>query len=261
MANARIGNYLFAIDPTTASWGYTLNVKSIDTYGGRVIQTLSCKIDKLTIGGYLPVPKGNQGRYDYMLEFERNITAIMEYHSTAKKPVIFNYPALDWCAWVYLLGYKDVKFDVATSAISYSLTFEVDNGFESLLTTAESYGLDLINSGVEYVRNEFNTPRLTWEQLKTAYEKLLDDAGTMELLDSIYDYLDQEEGDGADGENTSDKATSTTGNVAGAVGGKIGNLVNTASDIVLNGSTVNENSAFGQMFGRLARAKAEVAER
>ena len=182
--NMSVHNYTFAIDPTSASWGYTLNVKHFDTYGGRVIQTLSCKIDKLTIGGYLPQPKGGmETRYDNMIAFEKTVKEIMDYQSSTKSPVWFSYPPLGWEAWVYLMGYKDVKYDVGTSAVSYSLTFEVENGFESLVKTAESYGLDLINSGVEWVRNEFNTPSQTWADLRTAYEALLGDAGTLDLMD------------------------------------------------------------------------------
>ena len=82
MANASAHNYKLDIDPTSASWGYTLNVKPFDTYGGRVIQTLSCKIDKLTIGGYLPQPKGGmENRYDNMVAFEKAVKSIMDYQS------------------------------------------------------------------------------------------------------------------------------------------------------------------------------------
>lgn len=256
MANARIHDYTLAIDPTSASWGYSLNVKSFDTYGGRVIQTLSCKIESLTIGGYLPMPdfrrdaNGNvieedagksiiDIRYDNMIAFEKAVKSIMDYQSATKSPVIFDYPALDWYAWVYLMGYKDVKYDVATSAVSFSLTFEVENGFESLVKTAESYGLDLINSGVEWVRNEFNTPSKTWEDLRAAYEALLNDAGTLELMDSLFDYLDAKDASGADGASAAGGGVFVPGGQASSDSG--------AGAVQAIGSKVNERSQFARM--------------
>ena len=58
MANMRIGGYTFDLDPSSASWGYSLRLNQTDTYGGRVIQVLGCSIDTMSIRGYVRPLKG-----------------------------------------------------------------------------------------------------------------------------------------------------------------------------------------------------------
>lgn len=189
MANCRVGSYIFDIDPDTATYKYSMKVHPEDTYGGRVIQILSCQIDNLVITGSLRPKKGGS-QFAAMEEFAANVKAIMEWQAQNKKPLPFSYPALDWTGNVYLRDYKDVHYDVGTTVATYTLSFDIDSGFEGVKIAASSYGLENIPDGVNWVRNEYNTPTTDWDDVKKMLEGVLKDAGTSPKIQSLYDYAE-----------------------------------------------------------------------
>mgnify|MGYP005933116517 CR=1 FL=1 len=79
MATARLGNYAFGIDPSTAKWGYELKTNKIQTKGGTVVQIIARNIGDLTITGYLSA-RGltNENRYQRMEEFQQKMADIMQ---------------------------------------------------------------------------------------------------------------------------------------------------------------------------------------
>lgn len=230
MANASVGGYVFDIDPSTATWTYSLKTKVTPTYGGRVVQVLRCNIENLSIGGYLTQSHGqlgstirtvegrtvqagtNVGGYEYrfaqMKRFERDVRSIMEAQAESKEPMTFTYPILGWSGKVFLTGYDAVKYDVATTAVSYRLSFEVDSGFDEIVTTASSQGLDNIEDGVNWTRNEYNTPTTDWDTVKQALKSALEAAGTSATTESIYTYIEKIEAASTTSTTTTDKKTS-----------------------------------------------------
>lgn len=254
MANASVGGYTFDIDPSTATWTYALKTKVTPTYGGRVVQVLRCNIEGLSVGGYLTQPRGvldsgirtvegrtvsagtNVGDYDYrfaqMKRFERDVRAIMETQADGKEPMTFSYPVLGWSGKVFLVGYDAVKYDVATTAVSYRLSFEVDDGFDEIVTTVSSHGLDTLADGVNWTRNEYNTPTTDWATVKQALKDALKDAGASYQTDSIYTYLTQIE--------AATKPTTTTDDT------KMTNADALRSDI---NSKSNTNTFLGSVYG------------
>lgn len=194
MANAQIGTYVFDINPSEATWTYKLNIASQDTYGGRVVQLLSCRIEKMQVGGYLTQRGTAENQWARMEEFEKKIRDIMGWHAANKRPLKFYFPALDWVGDVYLTGYSNVKYDVKTSAVSYTLMMNVDSGFETIREHASTEGLDVIPDGVNWVRNEYNTPTSEdWTTVKEALKKVLERAGTFNADNppSIYQYIEE----------------------------------------------------------------------
>lgn len=194
MANAQIGNYVFDINPSKASWTYKLNIASQDTYGGRVVQLLSCRIEKMQVSGYLTQRGTAENQWVRMEEFERKVRDIMEWHAANKKPLKFYFPALEWSGDVYLTGYSNVKYDSKTAAVSYTLMMNVDSGFETIKEHASTEGLDVIPDGIGWVRNEYNTPTSEgWSTVKEALKKVLERAGTFNADNppSIYQYIDE----------------------------------------------------------------------
>lgn len=222
MANARVGTLLFDIDPTTASWSYRLRTSSTDTYGGRVVQILGCSVENFTVGGYLRPPKGGSdglkwNRFVEMERFERKVKSLMERQAETKQPSDFVFPPLGWGTEkpikVYLTGYNSVRYDVSSAAVSYNLTFDVDSGFDEVVKSDMTYGLDQIPQGVAWVRNKYNTSTRTWEEVKDALEKTLDAAGQGDLDASLYEYLEPNgEGDEGYESQVSDGVQSTTPN-------------------------------------------------
>ena len=81
-----------------------MKINSQDTYGGRVIQLLSCRIDGLTIEGYIrpakysDIPAGTDNLLPYqgMRQFEQQVRSIMYYHEVNKAPVHFTFDEVGW---------------------------------------------------------------------------------------------------------------------------------------------------------------------
>lgn len=225
MAWINVGDYRFNIMPDTAAWSYSMYVKSIDTYGGRVVQFLNSSIDALSVEGYirpkkpkaevvngaLSYPDADIAQWQGMREFEYNVRQIMSFHESEKSPVHFSFPEVGWDGMVFLTGYSDVRYEVGTAAVRYRLSFDIDSGFESILTSAESQGLDNIPNGVGWVRSIYNTPGNDgWSAAKKAIEKIVDDAGTFSASRPLdfYEYLSQVLAD-EDGKDSSKSETSS----------------------------------------------------
>ena len=180
MTGCSIGGYNFLLNPSSAAWSYDLNTKSYDTYGGRVVQVLSCKITGFTISGYLSQKHLTEAtRWTEMEYFENAIRNIMEYHNINQKPVSFNFETMGWVnAKVYVQGYTNVSYDVATAAIQYTLTLFVDEGLDTVKDGIVISELENIPSGVNWKHGIYNTPSAeSWKQTLDSYATFLEGAG------------------------------------------------------------------------------------
>ena len=195
MPNASIDGRLFDIDPSSASWTYTLNTKSFDTYGGRVVQILSRSVDSMSVSGYIS-SKGltSETRWSRMEKFEHDVRQLMD-KCCESGPVMFRYPPLGWEGLVYVTGYSNVRYDVETSAVSYRLDMAVDDGFQEIRPMQSEKvalsGLDAIPSGVNWVRGKYNTSGMSWTEIYNALEKAIDAVGRGEYTGQLYDYVEQ----------------------------------------------------------------------
>lgn len=209
MANAMIGGYTFDINPSTASWTYTLKTNSIDTYGGRVIQILYCRIDNLSVSGQLKVSRDSR-QWSEMERFEGSMKSIMASHAETHEPVKFRFDALDWEGDVFLTGYSNVEYSPSTSAVSYKLMFVVDSGFATIsqdVSDSEKTALGAIKSGVDYVRSVYNTPTVSsWEDVKSALKKAIGDSGNYSTESkSIYEYISELSSGGSSDSDSGDE--------------------------------------------------------
>jgi len=191
MPFAKISDYTFKVNPHTASWTYSLKINPIDTYGGRVVQILSRSIEGLSIAGYLSCKGVGEYRWKEMESFERSIIDIMNWQANNKRPVTFSFPPLSWTGQVYVTGYSDVKYDMESTAISYTLTMEVDDGFEGVSLSATDEGLSSIPDGVNWTRNKYNMPdQSASKDALDALRKMLEEEGTYGLSAGQKTYLD-----------------------------------------------------------------------
>ena len=214
MARISVGDFIFDLLPSTASWSYKMNINSIDTYGGKVVQLLSCVIESLTIDGLISpknpekfrwrskVEDGKTVRYREFLddelsqwqgmrEFEHNVKQIMLYHEVAKQPVYFRFDEVGWSGDVYLTGYTDVRFEVDIPAVRYKLSFDVDSGFETIAAAVRDEGLTNIPEGVGWIRSKYNTPPTDYSAAIKAAEKVIGDSGNFsaDRVGDFYEYL------------------------------------------------------------------------
>ena len=202
--------WVFDVNPSDASWGYTMNIKQFDTYGGRVVQLLSCRIDDLTISGNLS-SKGAQSQWEPMLNFEGKIKSILAAQSKTGNPVTVQFDEVDWSGEVFLIGYSDVSYNIATTAVSYTLNFTVDSGFERVvegITEDAKSSIGNVAAGVNWIRSKYNTPAADdWEQVKEALGQVVENTDSYNSdSKGIYDYLGESEDD--DSSETVDNADS-----------------------------------------------------
>lgn len=80
------------------SWGYGLNTQSFPTYGGEVVQILSCYIDNISIQGDVGTYKEMEDIYRWFVNYLQSATqgsAATGRHFN-QDPVIMTYPARNW---------------------------------------------------------------------------------------------------------------------------------------------------------------------
>lgn len=164
MPNMSIAGYTFNLDPNSASWTCRLNTRSFDTYGGRVVQILSSRVENLVITGYITSKQPGWAVLDdyqwgAMEEFESAIRAIMEDEVASNSPSHFLYPELGWDAEVYVSGYSNVEYNPKSSVVSYTLALTVDSGLDTLADgSAAASDFTKVKDGVNWVRTKYNTP-------------------------------------------------------------------------------------------------------
>lgn len=64
-----IGDFELSTGLDSASWGYSLNTMPYSTYGGEVVQILSCQVDDLNLAGTLRTYREMEGLYSYMMKY------------------------------------------------------------------------------------------------------------------------------------------------------------------------------------------------
>jgi hypothetical protein len=78
-------------------WGYNLNVARFPTYGGEVVQVLSCYVDDLTVGGSLQTYEHMENLYEYFIRYISIASAGtpggVRYNQT---PMTMRYPHRGW---------------------------------------------------------------------------------------------------------------------------------------------------------------------
>ena len=190
---AQLGWYVFDVSPTNMSWGYSMTTKKFDTYGGRVVQLLSCKIDDITLKGYVPC-RGQETQFANMEEMEEQIRDLMDWQAENKKPIAFSFPALGWSGDVYITKYGDVSYSYDLVAATYTITMSVDNGFDEILESITDDALQTLQNvpdGVNWRYSVYNTPSESdWQVSLDALKAILEDSGNYGSV-QLQDYYDE----------------------------------------------------------------------
>lgn len=224
MGTVRLAGYTFDLDPSTASWGCNIKTYRGNTQGGEIIQVLRRELDDFSVTGYL----SSRGltpdkRYSRMLAFEKTMTTIMEYHVETGQSVRFDFPILGWTGKVFLKSYDGLSYNPHTSALSYRLNFEIDTGFNTLLSVAARDDLNQIADGVGWERNEYNTPNLdNWDDMLSALKTVVENAGSYDAYGaSLYGELQKlrQEDDGFVSTNDGTVVVSVEGGTSSIIDG------------------------------------------
>lgn len=212
--------WTFDIDPETAQWSLELVTHVDNTYGGRVVQLLSKRVTGMRISGHLPMSMGDGSERDMqfkaMENFERSVRSVMDDEARCRRPHKFSFPALGWEADVYLTGYSGVRYAPDQSAVEYTLSFEVDTGFEDVKPADGTFFMENVPDGVNYVRTKYNTPSTTsWDTVLKAVKNLLTSSGGYDPDNppSVYEEirkLSESSSDGQGGQDADQSESSTS---------------------------------------------------
>lgn len=145
--------FRFRTDPNTVRWNYKLNTAVEQTYGGRVVQLLSCTIEDLTV-----TADAGLGGWDYVYQAALFMRDMLFDQRNGGVHGVFEYAPRGWKLGVYAVNFPFTD-DVAAVRREYTLTFKVQEDISGVITT-ESLALELaaLKDGIGYQHNEYNDP-------------------------------------------------------------------------------------------------------
>ena len=119
----------FANDPKSAlyfpfnvnqlNWNYSLNRISYDTYGGRVVQILSVKIETMTV-------QGDAGSRASLLALFESLKALQLKQVNNQQSLLFTVPnRVSLNVWFRNIN---IGWDPSTVTYPYDLSFEIEDG-------------------------------------------------------------------------------------------------------------------------------------
>ena len=143
----------FRTNPNEFNWSYALNKKVEQTYGGRVVQLLSTKIDDFTI----KVDCG-LGRWEYANQVARFLRDVMVDQRTGE-PATFEYTTRGWRLNVFVVS---IPFSDAVEEVKREIDigFKVQEDISGVLSrNSLSTELRRLKDGIGFRRGKYNDPR------------------------------------------------------------------------------------------------------
>lgn len=132
------------------NFGYTMNTQTYDTLGGRVVQLLSVRVDRLTISAHA-------GTRDDLLRLVDFAAVRMEMHAASELPVRLEIPSRDWFFDVWVVTMPAIRLDVQSVAYEYRMDFEVEQASDKVKQIAETRALRRIAEDIG-----FDPSKYTW---------------------------------------------------------------------------------------------------
>lgn len=164
-----VSTFRFYANPKQFNWSYTMNKRIDQTYGGRVIQLLSTRIDDFTF----TADCGSE-RWAYMnrvAEFMRDVMIAQR----GGRPATFEYTTRGWKFDAYIVS---VPFADAIEEVlrEFQVTMKVQEDVSGLISrntlTAE---LRRLQDGLAFKRSKYNDPRGGSQDQRTDPEAYLYD--------------------------------------------------------------------------------------
>lgn len=140
----RPGPYLnIATGLDEASWSYNLNTTTYPTYGGEVVQILSCNIGDLIITGTLPSYKAMERVYSYFAYYLQIATQGRSPDPTSgktsynQKAMIFTYPERGWSFKIQPTALRKFRYGNDVVAPSWGITAHIVDHSNDLTSIKE----------------------------------------------------------------------------------------------------------------------------
>lgn len=143
--------FTFPVNPNDIQWGYVLNTNVEETYGGRVVQILSVKIEEMTIKG--EIGKGGWNGLNQMIQF---ITNMLVDQKVTQKPGVFFLPSRNWRFSVYATSLP-IRDSVTNVSYEYELKFQVQEDISQLVSSGlKNAEISRLKEGIGYEKNDYN---------------------------------------------------------------------------------------------------------
>jgi hypothetical protein len=143
----------FRTNPNAVNWSYTLNTNVDQTYGGRVVQILSTRIDDMVV----KVECGKGGwEYNYNLVlFLRDL--LVAQRNPQSPPATFEYTTRNWKFNVFGLSIP-FKDSVEATVRELELHFKVQEDVSGVVSGAIlDATLAKLQDGIGWTRNQYNS--------------------------------------------------------------------------------------------------------
>lgn len=143
------------------SWGYTLNTANFPTYGGEVIQILSCFVEDLEISGTLRSYQEMQALHDYFYKYIKDAAGVDNNtgHDRDETPIVMSYPHRNWLFNIIVTDVPGYRRATELVAPEWQIkAFVVDRGLdvanlEETLIEEASIKLSLNSSDPNFTAN------------------------------------------------------------------------------------------------------------
>lgn len=176
MANVKfshpeLSDLIIAVNPNSIRWSYGLNTVSYPTYGGEVVQILSCYIDDMTIEGEVRTYKEAETIYGWFISYMQIATqgnsSVGSVNRFDTRPVTFTYLERDWTFTIYPKSL--VKFAYGRDVVVPSWTVEAavsehDDDYSQTLIDSklqemmESGGVEFFGTATANIGYKENNP-------------------------------------------------------------------------------------------------------
>lgn len=143
----------FRTNPNAVNFGYTLNTNIEQTFGGRVVQILSCKIDDLVV----QVEAGNAG-WAYAANLALFLRDFLDYQRAPQAaPGVFEYTTRRWKFNVYALSIP-FQDEVQATVRPLELHFKVQEDISGVVSGAIlDATISMLQTSVGWTRTVYNS--------------------------------------------------------------------------------------------------------
>lgn len=158
----------FRLDPTSASWDFSIKTNVINTVGGRVVQVIGVDLGDMTVVGTFGV--GGWREQAAFLDRMKQIGERQVNNPTAP-PMRFLYPPKGWDFLVYLRAYTQPTSPMGSSvyvaneeiAPQWALTLFMVEDNTGLKQVAQDSYIARIAAGLGWQQTKYNGPLTTQE--------------------------------------------------------------------------------------------------
>lgn len=165
-------DFRLRIDPEEIQWVYSLNTRTDNTYGGKVIQILSVSINEMS----LPIMGGSGGR-DYLKSVATFFRDGMLWQRDTGNTAIFTYSPRGYNLNVYFSNLK-IEDKLENVSFPFTLVFKVQEDLAGAVKQQIiMQEIANLQAGIGYTSDQFNDPSFSTSGNTTSSSSTVNSSG------------------------------------------------------------------------------------